>query len=398
MQMSLTKQDLIAFERSLADRYDDGHYPYLVHFSGGNEDQLIELFKEIEPGDWIFSTHRSHYHWLLSGGSTDHLESLIARGKSMFVFDRARNFYTSSILAATPAIAAGVAWALKRKGSSRKVWCFIGDGAADEGHFYEAARYVEGFGLPCTFIVEDNNRSVSACRDERWGCYAEPCQFKCVRRYSYEPTYPHGGSGTPGWLKFKTQAILEIMPERQKFVYDPVGAEMKYKDAVKESMEVLAAAKVIFIGYNVRHGSAYGTLNDIPMEQRLETPVAENLMAGLAMGMSLEGYRPVLFFERQDFLYNALDALVNQADKIEAISDGQFSFPLIIRAVIGGTTPFYAGITHTSDLTKLCCRMFTFPVVKPMTSGAVLGAYRAAMDYPGPVFISESKELHETVC
>jgi pyruvate dehydrogenase E1 component alpha subunit len=396
--MSLTKLDLIDFERMLADRYDDGHYPYLVHFSGGNEDQLIELFKEIKPGDWIFSTHRSHYHYLLAGGSMDHLESLIARGKSMFVFDRERNFYTSSILAATPAIAAGVAWALKRKGSTRKVWCFIGDGAADEGHFYEAARYVEGFDLPCTFIIEDNNRSVSACKDERWGCYEEPCQFRCVRRYHYTPNYPHGGSGTSGWLKFKCKAELERTPIKKDLDFDLVDVGMKYKDAVKQSMDMLAAAGAIFIGYNVRHGSAYGTLNDIPMEQRLETPVAENLMAGLAMGMSLEGFRPVLFFERHDFIYNALDALVNQADKVEIISEGQFRFPLIIRAVVGGVTPFYAGITHTSDLTELCSRMFSFPVVRPETSGEVLGVYRAALNCPGPVLISEPKDLHEAVC
>lgn len=398
MQVSLTKQDLMDFEKRLAENYDQGAYPYLVHFSGGNEDHLIELFKEIQPGDWIFSTHRSHYHYLLAGGPPDHLESLIARGKSMFVFDRSRNFYASSILAGTAAIAVGVAWALKRRGDPRRVWCFIGDGAADEGHFYEAARYVAGWDLPCTFVIEDNNRSVSACKDERWGCYEEPCQFGCVRRYHYTPTYPHGGSGTPGWLKFRKAAILERMPWPRELDYEIVDVGKKYKEAVKESMDMLAAAGAIFIGYNVRHGSAYGTLNDIPLEQRLETPVAENLMAGLAMGMSLEGFRPVLFFERQDFIYNALDALVNQADKVEVISEGQFRFPMIIRAVVGGVAPFYAGITHTSDLTELCRRMFTFPVVQPRTSGEVLGVYRAALDYPGPVLISELKDLHETVC
>jgi deoxyxylulose-5-phosphate synthase len=397
--MSLTKRDLIDFEKRLAENYDQGAYPYLVHLSGGNEEQLIELFKEIPPGDYVFSTHRSHYHYLLHGGEQDHLESLIARGKSMFVFDRARNFFTSSILAGTAAIAVGVAWALKRLGDPRKVWCFIGDGAADEGHFYEAARYVDGFDLPCTFVLEDNDRSVSACRKERWGMagWIKP-SFDCVRRYHYTPTYPHGGTGTPGWLKFKSKAVLEEMPRRRRLIFIPSVVTKKYKDAVTESMHMLAEAGAIFVGYNVRHGSAYGTLNDIPESQRLETPVAENLMAGLAMGMSLEGFKPVLFFERQDFIYNALDALVNQADKVEVISEGQYRFPIIIRAVIGGVTPFYAGITHTSDLTELCRQMFTFPVIQPRTSGEVLGAYRAALDYPSPVLISEPKDLHETVC
>lgn len=397
----LTKQDLIDFEKQLAEKYDDGEYPYLVHLSGGNEEQLIDLFQEVNPGDWIFSTHRSHYHYLLAGGSPCHLEAMIARGKSMFVFDKDLNFFSSSILAGTAAIAAGVAWALKRKGSPRKVWCFIGDGAADEGNFYEAARYVDGHCLPCTFIIEDNDRSVSACKKERWGligCKRPVGEFDCVRQYHYVSTYPHGGSGTSGWLKFKRSPILEQQPEKQSLQCVGSGEVRKYKEAVIESMEMLAKAGAIFVGYNVCHGSAYGTLEGVPEHQRLETPVAENLMAGLAMGMSLEGYRSVLFFERHDFIYNALDALVNQMDKVPVISDGQYSFPVIIRAVAGGIAPFYAGITHTSDLTDLFHNMFSFPVVKPVTASAVTAAYKAALAHDGPVLISELKDLHEQVC
>ena len=123
MRFSMNKKELIAFEKQIAMRFDNGELPYLVHLSGGNEDALIEIFKKIQFGDYIFSTHRSHYHYLLAGGAPDRLEQLILAGKSMFVFDRSLNFYSSSIVCATPSIAAGVAWALKRKGSGRKVWC-----------------------------------------------------------------------------------------------------------------------------------------------------------------------------------------------------------------------------------------------------------------------------------
>lgn len=197
-----TKDQLIAFEQRICRIFETGVLPYLLHLSGGNEDQLIELFKEVADGDYIFSTHRSHYHYLLAGGSEERLEQLIRDGKSMFVFDRNLNFFTSSIVAGTPAIAAGVAQALKMKGSRQRVWCFVGDGAEDEGHFYEAVRYVQGFDLPCTFIIEDNDRSVAADKATRnGGCViAWP---SCVRRYTYTPTYPHGGTGTKAWVKFK---------------------------------------------------------------------------------------------------------------------------------------------------------------------------------------------------
>ena len=134
----MNKQDLIDFEKLVADHWEAGDLPYLIHLSGGNEDFLIDLFKEVKDGDWIFSTHRNHHHALLSGVPRNELLAKIFDGNSMFVFDRDRHFFTSSILSGTCAIAAGVAYALKEEGSSNRVWCFLGDGAEEQGHFYEA--------------------------------------------------------------------------------------------------------------------------------------------------------------------------------------------------------------------------------------------------------------------
>ena len=188
----MNKQELIEFEKKIANLCLDARIPYPVHLSGGNEDNLIEIFRQVKRGDYIFSTHRSHYHYLLAGGNPAKLEEMIMRGESMHIFDRGLNFLSSSIVAGCPGIAAGVAWALKSKGSSSKVWCFVGDGAEDEGHFYEAVRYVEGHNLPCTFIIEDNNRSVETPKSERYG-KSEINWPNCVMRYSYAPTYPHVG-------------------------------------------------------------------------------------------------------------------------------------------------------------------------------------------------------------
>jgi len=395
----MNKQQLINFESRIARQFDDGEIPYLIHFSGGNEDQLLDIFQNIKPGDYIFSSHRSHYHYLLAGGPPNRLEDLIIDGKSMFVFDRKLNFYTSSIVCATASIAAGVAWALKKKNSDKKVWCFVGDGAEDEGHFYEAVRYVDGWDLPCTFIIEDNDRSVSASIEERHGTPFRLRWPGCVKRYLYTPTYPHGGNGSGKWIKFKKEAIIEKVPEKKIYTLPKtksLESPMKYIDAVKKSMQILAENnKTYFVGYNVRHGAAYGTLKDIPESQRLETPLAENLMAGLAMGMSMEGFKPVLFFERHDFVYNAIDALVNQLNKIDQISQGEFVFPIIIRAVVGGIKPFYAGLTHTADLTELFKDIFSFPVYAPETPAEVIKAYEIAMVSKGPVLISERKDLYE---
>jgi hypothetical protein len=394
----IDKQDLVAFEARIAARFDEGEFPYLIHLSGGNEDELIEIFKEIDEADYVFSTHRNHCHYLLHGGSPDELERKILTGKSMFIFDRAMNFFSSSIVAATPAIAAGVAWALKRKKSQRKVWCFVGDGAEDEGHFYEAARYVDGWNLPCRFVIEDNDRNVSASKKERRGNNDGFPWPPCVRRYEYKASYPHSGSGTSGWLRFKREAEI-VRPPKRLPSFPLLGsffsAEAKYFDAVKQSNEMLATeCGAIFVGYNVRHGSAYGALKDVPEDQRLEAPLAENLMMGLAMGMSLEGLRPVVFFERHEFLMNAMDAIVNTLDVVETISGGEFKMPVIMKAVAGGARPFYAGLTHTRNLAAAVRGFVSFPVYEPQTGPEVLAAYDLAKRIEGPVMISERKELY----
>lgn len=193
------KEDLINFEKTIYDIFETGAIPFLIHMSGGNEDQLLEIFKEIGEDDYVFASHRAHYHYLLKGGSD--LEQKIRDGDSMFLFNKKLKFFTSSILAGTCGIAAGVALSFHLRKLPNKVWCFLGDGAEDEGHFYEASKFVESLSLPCTFIIEDNDRSVIASKAQR-GSNAH-LSFKCVKRYEYLSTYPHGGTGTKTRIKFK---------------------------------------------------------------------------------------------------------------------------------------------------------------------------------------------------
>lgn len=200
----ITKEDLIKFENEIIELYEKGEISHMLHVCGGNEDELINIFKNIKKDDYIFSTHRTHYHYLLAGGDQDDLKRKILNGESMYIFNKDINFLSSSIVAGAPCIAAGVALGLKKSNSSKHVWCFIGDGAEDQGHFYEAVRYVEGFDLPCTFIIEDNDRSVEATKKDRWGSENEfKWNEKYVIRYKYSSTYPHTGTHGNKWLKFK---------------------------------------------------------------------------------------------------------------------------------------------------------------------------------------------------
>lgn len=175
--------------------------------------------------------------------------------------------------------------------------------------------------------------------------------------------------------------------------------KMKYGDAVKKSMEMLARDKrTIFIGYNTLYADrAAGTLKNVPREKIIESPVAENLMVGLGVGMSLEGFLPIIYFERHDFSLNASDAIVNHLDKIEGMSKGQFKTPVIIRAVVGHDKPINPGAQHLQDFTRAFKEMVKFPIYEPSTSREVLDIYRSLLHTKGPAMVVERRSLYDII-
>ena len=171
---------------------------------------------------------------------------------------------------------------------------------------------------------------------------------------------------------------------------------MNYKEAIKKSMEKLAEDNTIFIGYNISFGSkAYGTLADVPKSKKLETPVAESLMMGLATGMALEGFKPIVFFERHDFILNALDEIVNHLDKFELLTG--IKLPVIIRATVGSKKPLHPGPQHIQDFTKTFKKLINFKIFEPRTPKEVLKAYKVASKSKEPVMIIERREWYERI-
>jgi pyruvate dehydrogenase E1 component alpha subunit len=196
----MTKELLIATENRIKAHWEAGDLPYLTHLAGGNEDFLLEYYgKNVKPGDWVLCSHRTHYHALMYGIDPDDLVQRVLNGKSMFIYsDR---FICSAIVAGVCSIACGIALGIAQKGppSSSKVHCFIGDGATDEGSFWEAARFAMGRDLPLTFIIEDNGAQCGVGKTERWGDYwpllpLVSKENKFLKYYQFNPTYPHAGT------------------------------------------------------------------------------------------------------------------------------------------------------------------------------------------------------------
>lgn len=396
---SWTPQELRDFVQEIAELHDLGQLPFAIHLPGGNEEKLIEIFEKIKPGDYVFSTHRNWYHALLHGLPKEEVKKKIMNARSMFMFDRSRNFFVSAIIGGTPAIAAGVALALKRKNSDSKVWCFVGDGIEDTGHFAEAVRYVNGFNLPCTFVIEDDGMAVEASKIERWGSDLDLIWPECVYRYHYSKTRPHirtGNFADIEVMKSVKKDEEEYFPSWtiERFKYEEVNQfQGTYKEANISAMSALGDLGAIFIGYSLVPGDAMGTLKNVSKSQKIETPVAENLMVGLGIGMSFEGFLPVIYFERHDFMLVAMDAIVNHLDKINRISHGEFKPKVILKTVVDDGGLFYSGPTHSQNFTDAFSSMLNFQVLDATSPTKLLQMYNFAAKTENPVMIVEHKNL-----
>lgn len=178
----MTKDDLIAFEKDIAECFERGEIKGPVHLSGGNEDQLIEIFKEIKPTDWCFSNWRSHYHALLKGVPPAEVKRQIMEGRSMFIYSHEHRFYASSIMGGCLPIACGVA------STGHGVWCFIGDMCASTGHYSDARRFADHRNLDLHIIIEDNGLATNTPTENAWGRMRSTVDVRC---YGYQRTYPH---------------------------------------------------------------------------------------------------------------------------------------------------------------------------------------------------------------
>jgi TPP-dependent pyruvate/acetoin dehydrogenase alpha subunit len=193
------KAGLIQFERKMADHWEAGKVRGPIHLSGGNEDQLIEIFKYIKKSDWVFSTWRSHYHALLKGVPSEWLEQEILDGRSITIVNKEEKFYSSAIVGAIIPIATGVAMANKRDGKDEKVWCFVGDMAFETGGFYEMHKYAQRYELPIHFVVEDNGVSTNTPTEETWNGIKRDVPNNVIW-YNYKKEWPHYGTGK--WVIF----------------------------------------------------------------------------------------------------------------------------------------------------------------------------------------------------
>ena len=164
-------------EEEIAARYQEQQMRCPVHLSIGQEAPSAAFSLVAERGDLAVSTHRGHAHYLAKGG---HLGRMIAElhgkdtgcsrgvGGSMHLIDTSAGFMgTSAIVGNSIPVGVGLALALQAKGLQQAACVFFGDGATEEGAFYESLNFAALRQLPVLFLCENNQYSVYTSLEQR---------------------------------------------------------------------------------------------------------------------------------------------------------------------------------------------------------------------------------------
>ena len=154
---------------------------------------------------------------------------------------------------------------------------------------------------------------------------------------------------------------------------------------------------VVLLGQDIgRNGGVFRATEALQSqfgEQRvIDTPLAEAMIAGTAVGMAAGGLRPVAEIQFMGFIYSTMDQLVNHAARLRNRTRGRLTCPMVLRA------PFGAGIHapehHSESMEALFAHVPGLRVVIPSSPARAYGLLLAAIQNPDPVVFLEPKRIY----
>jgi 2-oxoisovalerate dehydrogenase E1 component beta subunit len=138
-----------------------------------------------------------------------------------------------------------------------------------------------------------------------------------------------------------------------------------------------------------------GLTKEFGEERCFDTPLSEDGIVGTAIGMALNGLKPVAEIQFQDFIFPAFDQIVSEAAKFRYRSGGQYTCPMVIRTPYGGG--IRGGLYHSQSGEAYFCHTPGLKVVIPSTPHDAKGLLLASIADPDPVLFLEPKALYRSV-
>ena len=173
-------------------------------------------------------------------------------------------------------------------------------------------------------------------------------------------------------------------------------------EAINQALhhEMSCDPNMIVLGEDVGHnGGVFRATVDLFQrfgpERVLDTPLAESMIAGISIGMAVQGLHPVAEFQFMGFMYPALDHILNHAARYRNRTRGRLSCPLVFRAPYGGG--IHAPEHHSESTEALFAHIPGLRVVIPSSPQRAYGLLLAAIRDPDPVIFLEPKRIYRLV-
>lgn len=179
-------------------------------------------------------------------------------------------------------------------------------------------------------------------------------------------------------------------------------AEITLAEAVTQALayEMAADPNVVLLGEDVgKNGGVFrttvGLIEKFGHERVIDTPLAESMIAGVSIGMSTQGLRPVAEFQFMGFIYPAVDQIVCHATRMRNRTRGRLSCPIVFRAPFGGG--IHAPEHHSESTEAIFAHIPGIRVVIPSSPARAYGLLLAAIRDPDPVLFLEPKRIYRMV-
>jgi len=173
-------------------------------------------------------------------------------------------------------------------------------------------------------------------------------------------------------------------------------------EAVRSTLHdaMVADERVLILGEDVgARGNVFlitkGFLEEFGPKRVIDTPLAEASIVGVAVGMAMQGLRPIAEIQFADFIYPAFNQIVGEAAKTRYRSNGDYTCPLVIRTPYGGGVR--GALSHSVSIEALFYHVPGLKIVAPSTPRDIKGLLTTAIEDPDPVLFLEHKKTYRSV-
>ena len=169
------------------------------------------------------------------------------------------------------------------------------------------------------------------------------------------------------------------------------AVRLAHDRAMAEDQTVLVLGEDVGVNGGVFRATD-GLLERFGPERVFDTPLSESLLAGLALGLGAQGFRPIVEFQFLGFIYPAIDQVVNHVGRLRHRTQGRLTCPIVIRAPFGGG--IHAPEHHSESTEAMFAHIPGIRVVIPSSPARAYGLLLASIRDPDPVVFLEPKRIY----